>query len=162
MTTTNANANIADFENGGRVLIETGASTYLNILNITAGTMGMQIGRRAVVPVMDRNVIQPPRLGAQQPSRVSLKIKATAAYATGEVMKLLLPIATTDTAPTIKIHIEIPTYAGASTGIRWTFTKCVVDRPIDFQAGIEFNEWGLNFTDFAEVAEPTAYVSPLS
>mgnify|MGYP006921429983 CR=1 FL=1 len=162
MSVTNGNSAVANFENGGRVLIETAASTYLNILNISGGSMSMEIGRRRVVPFNDRNVIQPPRLGEQLPSKVKMKVKATSAYASGEIMKLLLPIPSNDTAAAIKIHVEIPTYAGASTGIRWTFTKAVVDRPIPFNGGTDFDEWDLNFTDYAEIAEPTAYTSALS
>jgi len=161
MSVTNTNTALANFENGGRLLIETGSGTYLNLLNIKAGTLRMRIGRRRVVYYNDRNKIQPPRLAEQQPSMLELDVRATAAYGSSDIMKLLLPIPTTDAAPTVKLHVEIPTYDGSSTVLRWTFAKAIVERPIDFEAGPDDDAWKLRFTDAAEMAEPTSG-SPLA
>ena len=48
MSVTNTNTALANFENGGRLLIETGSGTYLNLLNIKAGTLRMPDGPRAL------------------------------------------------------------------------------------------------------------------
>ena len=161
----NTSAVLSNFQNGGKIIYEIASGNYLNVLGVVpdAGAVTLKIGRRKLVAVVDRNQLQPSRMGAQEPTQFGFKIRAPSAYASGELMKILLPIQTgTDVVTQHKFHLQVPDYAGAAAGWRITLSKCELQRPIGWTPGVDFDEWELNFLDQEDAPEPARYIAELS
>lgn len=162
---TNTTSAIHNFQNGGKVIYEVSTGVYLNILNIEPGAnaVALEIGRRERIPMMDRHDLQQSRLGKQNPSKLTVRVRAAASYGSSDIMKKLLPIPSgTDLCPQHKIHVQEPYVKGGTTGLRWTLNKCELQTPVKKEYGEDFDVWVLEFLDMEELAEPTEYSSELS
>lgn len=123
---------IQRWENGG--VLKIGGTA---VSNVVPGTLRWRRIPREVVSVMDRGDFSARIPGDKRPQEIEFETWATTlSEASSDLIDTLLPAYSSGQLADITIVIERPDYDGASTGKRWTFSKCVlVDGLEDQTAG---------------------------